>query len=106
MALRHTGASGRLVRNIARPETGRADVPDVREGPLPLRRENMFCNSRPCRGSGVALRQEEKHVNERLPLARRRQFATECKQGRSTFGFLDLAQPCRVWSRCSGTKNA
>ena len=103
MALPYTGASGGLVRNIARPETGRADV---REWPPPHRHENMFCNSRPCRGLGVALRQEEKHVNERPNLACRRQFATDCWQGRSAFKFLDLAQICRVWSRCSGTKNA
>ena len=57
MALPHTGASGGLVRNIARPETGRADV---REGSPRHRHENMFCNSRPCPGLGVALRQEEK----------------------------------------------
>ena len=123
MALPHTGASGGLVRNIARPETGRADV---REGSPRHRHENMFCNSRPYRGLGVALRQEETrqeetrqeetrqeetrqeetHVNEHLLLALRRQFATDCRQGRSAFKFLDLAQLCRVWSRCSGTKNA
>ena len=49
MALPRTGASGGLVRSIARPETGRADV---REWPPHHRHENMFCNSRPCRRFG------------------------------------------------------